>query len=129
MKEWEIQAAVVRWLRAREPRVLFCATMGGLHCSQTQRWKMWSQGYQKGVPDLVIYEPRDDHVGFAIEFKSARGYLRTSQQEWLGRLALRGWKTAVYRDPEEAISNISKYLGTTTIDESSDDEEDEHSSE
>lgn len=117
LKESQIQRRVVQWLRDREPKPLFCATVGGVDCSSTQRLKMWSTGYEKGIPDLLIYEPRGPYTGFAIEFKSATGVVSEHQRAWLEALQLRGWKTAIHRVPTEAVDDISKYLTTDDIQE------------
>lgn len=110
LTEAQVQLRVVAWLRSLQPKPLFCATVGGVDCSSAQRLKMWQTGYEKGIPDMLIYEPRGPYKGMAIEFKSARGWMRPEQNVWLAELQDRGWLATVYRDPDVAIADISKYL-------------------
>lgn len=108
--ERQIQCDVVHFLRCQSPRVLFSATVGGVPCSQVSRGRMVTSGYEKGIPDLIIYEPRGGFHGLCIEFKSKAGRLSTHQNEWLAHLSMRGYYTAVERDATTAIRLIKDYL-------------------
>lgn len=108
--EREIQCEVIRYLRAQSPKILFSATNGGIHCSAFTRGKMVAAGYEKGIPDLIIYEPRGEFHGLCIEFKSKKGRLSEWQDVWLANLSHRGYYTAVERDSTAAIRLIQDYL-------------------
>lgn len=108
--EREIQCEVVRYLRSRNPRILFSATVGGVHCSAFTRGKMVASGYEKGIPDLIIYEPRKGFHGLCIEFKSTKGRVSEWQSQWLAELSARDYYTAVERSAQSAIRLIRDYL-------------------
>lgn len=71
---------------------------------------MVAAGYEKGIPDLIIYEPRGEFHGLCIEFKSKKGRLSEWQDVWLANLSHRGYYTAVERDSTAAIRLIQDYL-------------------
>lgn len=108
--EREIQCGVVHYLRTHPQDILFCATVGGVPCSRVSRGRMVASGYQKGIPDLVIYEARAGFHGLFIEFKSKTGRISPHQTEWLQKLSARNYYTSVQRDQASAIQLISAYL-------------------
>lgn len=110
--ECHIQNAVIKRLRndGEYQGVLFCATVGGVNCSVKERMKLIQGGYNKGIPDLLVYEPRANYVGMAVEFKTPRGHVRLEQKEWHRALTLRGWYVRVHTDSDEALEDISQYL-------------------
>lgn len=110
--ECHIQNAVIKKLRTEGEYqgVLFCATVGGVNCTVKERMKLIQSGYNKGIPDLMIYEPRGKYLGMAVEFKTPRGRVRDEQHEWHRALTLRGWYVRVHTDSDEALEDISQYL-------------------
>lgn len=111
--ERQIQCDVVHFLRSHPQDILFCATVGGVPCSRVSRGRMVASGYEKGIPDLIIYEPRGGFHGLFIEFKSKTGRISPHQDQWLQRLSARGYYTSVQRDQGSAIQLISTYLWHT----------------
>lgn len=101
-------AAVVSWLRSQG--VLFCGTIGGIHASIQAKVRAKREGYQKGVPDLIIYEPRGPYHGLAIEMKSAVGTTSEEQDAWIERLNARGYLAIICRSAAEAIKITEDYL-------------------
>lgn len=49
--------------------VLFCASTGGERAGARQGAANKRRGYQKGCPDIWIFEPRGHYHGMAIELK------------------------------------------------------------
>lgn len=68
------------------------------------------KGVKRGVPDILIYEPRKGFVGFAIELKVGSNTVSEEQKFWLESLQKRGWKTLASWSLDEVISEIENYL-------------------
>ena len=47
-------ARYVEWLR--DHPVLFCGTIGGIHASIPAKVRAKREGYQRGIPDIMVYE-------------------------------------------------------------------------
>jgi len=71
-----------------------------------------SQGFEAGVPDILIFEKSLDnkYCGLALELKVGKNTLTKEQYEWLESLISRGWYATVVRDFDSAKSIIEKYL-------------------
>jgi hypothetical protein len=110
MTEAEITSAFVLHVRTEHPDLLFCGTVGGVNAPIGQKVKANREGYNKGIPDLIFYEPRGKHHGLAIEMKTRVGRLRPHQEEWIFKLADRGYKAVVCRSLEEAKQVLKNYL-------------------
>lgn len=108
MSEFEIQKKVVE--HCKNKGYLYCATVGGVHCSIRQRGKMKASGYVKGVPDLFLFEPRGDKHGMAIELKTPTGRTTAEQKQWLMRLGENGYHALVCKSAEVAIQAIEDYI-------------------
>ena len=89
--EYELQKQVVEYIDLQYPDALYCATLGGVRLSIGAAVKLKRQGYRKGIPDLIIYEPRFHWHGLAIEIKSDKGQASPEQEIWLEKLVARGW--------------------------------------
>lgn len=109
MTESQITSEFVLWLRTHHPTVLFCATCGGINATIAQKVKMKREGYNKGIPDLMIYVARGGSHGLAIEMKTSVGRLTPEQEEWQRRLWAEGWVAKVCRSVEEAKQVFNEY--------------------
>lgn len=92
MTEHAIQSRAVGLLRARGVR-FFAVPNGGLRDGATSA-KLWREGVQAGVPDLIIVDrppALPDKVGAALEIKTDTGRLSPDQSVWLQDLEARGW--------------------------------------
>jgi hypothetical protein len=105
-----IQEAVINYINAQYPRLLYCASAGGVRTSMKQAVKMKKTGYVKGFPDIFIYEPRKEWHGLAIEMKTAKGVVSQSQKEWRKNLDQRNYMAFVCRSFDEAKIVIDEYL-------------------
>lgn len=108
--EYLIQRDLIKWLRLKYPKALFCASAGGLHTSRNQAVKMKSAGYVKGFPDLFIYEPSRGFNGLAIELKAENGTVSPEQTEWIQALNARGYYATVCKGFDEAAATIQSYF-------------------
>jgi hypothetical protein len=110
MNEQLLTTAFVRWLRLNHPRVLFCGSMGGIHLRPSQAARAKREGYNRGIPDLMIYEPRRGYNGLAMEMKTATGTLSPHQIGWLAELERRKWQVSVPRSLQEAQLTFELYM-------------------
>ena len=76
----------------------------------------WYQGYQKGIPDLQIYEAKQGFHGMHIEFKSptGKGELSVAQEDIITKLQQKGYKVFVSNDYDMIIREIDNYLHPRT---------------
>ncbi len=112
--EFQSQARVAMYLRSIG--LLFTATIGG-HLKQIpSRAKAVSEGYEKGVPDLLVFEPRNGYHGLAIEMKRPRvkgrsnGAVSADQRRWLTEMNSRGYLARVCFGDVAAIDLVALYM-------------------
>jgi len=108
--EYELQKAVVTYLTIKYPKVLYCASAGGVRTSMSQARKMKATGYKKGFPDLFIYECRGNWCGLAVELKVKGNYPNEYQKKWQEDLGNRGYCARICTGLDEAIETIKWYL-------------------
>src|SRR5690606_5168813 len=82
---------------------------GGWRAKRTAA-AMKAEGAKPGVPDYLLPVPRGEHVGLAIELKTATGRVRPEQREWLHHLEASGWLTVVARGWEQAWDVVRDYM-------------------
>lgn len=105
------QERLIKILDKKYPRVLYCASAGGLWTTKLQGGKMKAAGYKKGFPDIMIFEPRGGYSGLFIELKRITGgTVSPEQKEWLGRLNARGYMAIVCKGCMNAVAALDKYL-------------------
>ena len=68
-KEESIQIAVSTYLRIAYPSVIFTAESSGIRLTMGQAVKAKKQRSQRGLPDMMILEPRGKFAGLMIELK------------------------------------------------------------
>ena len=110
MKEYQLQKALIQWINLKYPKLLYCASAGGVRTSFTQAKKMKATGYVKGFPDLFIYEPKGDFHGLAIEIKTEKGRVSISQINWITKLEERGYYAKVCKGFDQCKSIIELYM-------------------
>jgi hypothetical protein len=108
--EHDIQVCVVDYLDAMEVPPLYSATVGGVRVAMQTALRMKRAGYRKGIPDLLIFEPRNGYSGLALEIKTSVGRASTHQEEWIKKLNERGWKAVIVKGYEACIEAIDTYF-------------------
>jgi len=101
---------VVDYLDAMEVPPLYSATVGGVRVAMQTALRMKRAGYRKGIPDLLIFEPRNGYSGLALEIKTSVGRASTHQEEWIKKLNERGWKAVIVKGYEACIEAIDTYF-------------------
>lgn len=71
---------------------------------------MRKKGVKKGVPDILIFDPRGGYGGLAIELKIDYNKPSEHQKEWLKNLQHVGWKVLWSNDLDEVLETIDEYL-------------------
>lgn len=109
--EASVQQAVVTYLQLQYPFALYCATAGGVKTSYLQAVRLKATGYVKGIPDLLIFEPRGNFHGLMIELKKdAKSYATKEQKKWIEDLNSRGYSAHVCKSFEDAKNTIDNYF-------------------
>jgi hypothetical protein len=108
--EHDIQVMLVALLESIKPRPLYSATVGGVRLAMHTAKRMKEAGYSKGIPDLLIFEPRGFYVGLAIEVKTEKGRPSDAQKEWCKNLNRVGWRSEICRGFDEAADVICEYF-------------------
>lgn len=111
--EASIQQTICNYLDAKYPRILYCASAGGMRTSMKQAIKMKLTGYRKGFPDMFIYKSNDTYNGLAIEVKKKGGVVSPHQKDWLNRLKEGGYFSCVVYNLDDAIQIIDSYISNT----------------
>lgn len=109
--EYQEQINLIQYIDIQYKGIIYCASAGGLHTSDTQAIKMKRAGYKAGFPDLFFYEPRGGYHGLAIELKRSKGGTTSPlQKEWLEALKKRGYYATVAQGFDAAKKVIDWYM-------------------
>lgn len=108
--EHDIQVAIVGLLESIEPKPLYSATVGGVRLAIHTAKKMKEAGYSKGVPDMLIFEPRGEYLGLAIEVKTEKGRASDEQKNWQMALNNKGWRAEICKGFDECADVIYEYF-------------------
>lgn len=68
-QEENLSIAVCRYLKLQYPKILFTCESSGIRVGIRAAVKMKSQRSCNGLPDLMIFEPRNNYHGLFIELK------------------------------------------------------------
>jgi len=96
----------------RRLKLLFTSTLNGERLrSKSQAKRVKAAGMEKGVPDLLIFEPPEGspYVGVALEMKregGVRSDVRKEQREWMARLQSFGWACIVGYGARDALTKL-----------------------
>ena len=110
--ENDLHIKVVSFLKKRFPHSIFVAALGENQDTSIKRIDSFNKGYMKGTPDLIINNLHKYYTGFAIEFKTPKGYgsLSNEQSNILFHYQLNGFKTLVSNDYDHIIEQIIEYF-------------------
>lgn len=109
-----IQVAVISYLKAQYPHVIYCASAGGVRTSFKQAVKMKMNGYVKGFPDLQICEPMNGYHGLFLEIKTEIGIASKEQKEWVKQLNERGYVATICKGFDQCKEAIDNYFSNDT---------------
>lgn len=110
-KEDSLQIAVADYLRLQYPKALWIHCPNGGSRNAIEGAKLKKMGVKKGVPDILIFEPKGDyHCGLAIELKIAPNKATKEQIDFLADLEKRGWQCELCFDFNDAKEIIDDYF-------------------
>ena len=107
-KEDILQMAVARYLDYIN--VLWCHVANERKTSIQAGARLKKKGVKSGVPDCLIFEPKGNFIGLAIELKIKPNKPSKNQKEWMKNLTNKGWFCSVCYDIDDAINTIETYL-------------------
>ena len=120
MTEYEIQKAIVKWVKAsNDPRLAFMyATPNEGRRSPAHYQKRKSEGMLSGVPDLHLPYPIHDREhplliikpGLFVEVKTPNGELSKVQQDFKNFCDGVGYPYVIVRTVDAGIQAIKSYL-------------------
>ena len=110
--ETDLHLKVVSFLKKRFPYSIFVAPLGENQDTSIMRIDSFNKGYIKGRPDLIINNLHRYYTGFAIEFKTPKGYstLSNEQSNILFHYQLNGFKTLVSNDYDRIVEELLVYF-------------------
>ena len=106
--EANFQKAVASYLDFKGVLWMHCPN-GGTR-NEAEAVSLKKQGVKSGVPDVCILEPRGDFHGLFIELKVGYNKLSKNQENWIDKLGVRAYKTAVSYSLDETRAIIDEYL-------------------
>lgn len=68
------------------------------------------KGVKSGVPDVMIFEPKGNFNGLAIELKVKPNKVSLNQKKWLKRLENNKWSVHIAYSFDEVYEIIQNYL-------------------
>ena len=111
--EYQLQVAVVKFLKQKYPESLYTAPCGELLNTRENRMKYCNKGYVAGSPDLMILNKNKDYTGLIFELKTPKammGVLSPAQKDVLAKQKRNGYKVIVSNDYSECIVAIIEYF-------------------
>ena len=110
--ETDLHVKVVSFMKKRFPHSIFVASLGENQDTSIKRIDSFNKGYIKGTPDLIINNLHKYYTGFAIEFKTPKGYgtLSNEQSNILSHYQLNGFKTLVSNDYDRIVEELLVYF-------------------
>src|SRR6056300_274678 len=110
--EYQLQVAVVEYIRTNHPNALLTASLGELQTTVPKLIQSYKKGYLSGSPDLKIENLHTKYSGFVIELKSpsGKGRLSDKQKNVLSLYALNNFKCLVSNNYYEITAEIDDFM-------------------
>ena len=115
--ETDLHIKVVSFLKKRFPHSIFVTSLSENQDTSIKRIDSFNKGYMKGTPDLIINNLHRYYTGFAIKFKTPKGYgtLSSEQSNILFHYQLNGYKTLVSNDYDRIVEELLVYFRDVRI--------------
>lgn len=124
MSEYNEHRAVCQYLKLQYPKVIFLSDGSGVRVTPGIANQIKNLKSGRGIPDLIILEPRGGYHGLCIEMKAKDstvfkkdGSLRKDkhlEEQWevLKRLLNKGYYATFAIGRDDAMAIIDDYFGT-----------------
>ena len=109
--EDQFQTTIARYLDSLG--VLYTHVANERKTSPQAGARLKRKGVKSGVPDILIFEPRAQYNGLAIELKVGYNKISENQTAWLEKLSTNGWMVMWSNDLDKVIETIDNYLNQT----------------
>lgn len=122
MSEYNEHRAVCQYLRLQHPRVIFTSDGSGIRLPIGLAGKIKHLKSDRGIPDILIFEPKGAYHGLFIEMKKhdekiykKDGTLRKNehleeQAQILLRLTMKGYRAVFAIGRDAAMVEIDNYM-------------------
>jgi len=112
ISEHLLQKAVINYIKARWPKLKYCASLGGQYQKhKSQQKKSKETGYVAGFPDLQICHARGGYFGYFIELKlNKQCYASGYQKDWIKHLKNEGYRAEVLKGFDEIRKGLEHYM-------------------
>jgi len=105
-----LNASLVEYIKLQYPKALLIHVPNEGKRSYAERALAQALGMLSGVPDLLIFDPKGEYNGLAIELKIKPNKTTKNQDIVLIKLKQRGWLSVVVYDLDEGIEIINQYF-------------------
>lgn len=113
--EHQEQAALFKWAALRQAAIpalrLMHAIPNGGHRHKAVAARLKREGVKAGIPDISLPVARGGFHGLYIEMKTKGGRVQPEQKQWRRDLIDEGYRHAICWSWEEAVREITEYLG------------------
>lgn len=108
--EQTVQIQIANYLKLKYPKLLWTISPVGLIISRNMGILAVRMGYQKGTPDIMIFEPRYGFHGLFLELKVEGGTVSDEQTNFLKTATTKGYVSIVCWGYQDAVAVIERYL-------------------
>jgi prophage antirepressor-like protein len=115
--EYDLHTKTIDFIRHRYPTALINASLGENQDTSNKRIKSFCQGYEAGMPDIILLNLHKKYTGLVIEFKSptGQGVLSEKQERVLKNLELNNYRVIVSNNYDDIIFEIITYMSDVRI--------------
>ena len=115
--EYDLHTKTVDFIRHRYPTALINASLGENQDTSNKRIKSFCQGYEAGMPDIILLNLHKKYTGLVIEFKSptGQGVLSEKQERVLKNLELNNYRVIVSNNYDDIIFELITYMSETRV--------------
>jgi prophage antirepressor-like protein len=115
--EYDLHTKTIDFIRHRYPTALINASLGENQDTSNKRIKSFCQGYEAGMPDIILLNLHKKYTGLVIEFKSptGQGVLSEKQERVLKNLELNNYRVIVSNNYDDIIFELITYMSETRV--------------
>lgn len=109
-KEDRMQESVMKYIATKYPSAFAVHIPNEGKRTRFEQYKLKKMGVMAGMPDLMIFDPRANLSGLAIELKAGYNKPTENQKKCLRELENRNWRVLWSNSLDEILTEIDNYL-------------------